>query len=138
MYSGDFITFCVTILFFFYICNSKNVEIGLPTCIKYRQWKNECHNSQGTIAIHCKRWLFNFIPNLCCYNKLKKSCLGLLTQKQDDDFRTSIFWFIYCYVKSLFMTKNELRIFKLKLYTNFLLATSSFFTSSSATAIKNH
>lgn len=40
--------------------------------------KNEYRNNQGTIVIHSKRWLFYIIANLCCYNKLKIPCLGIL------------------------------------------------------------
>lgn len=106
---------------------------------------NEYHNNQGTIVIHCKHWLFYFIPNLYCYNKLKIPCLEILLQKQNDNFRTSFFYVPFRHVMqlqwmfhSLFMINNEIRIFKLKLYTNFLLVTCSCFTSSRAREIKNH
>lgn len=101
------------------------------------------HNNQVTIVIHCKCWLFYIIPNLCYYNKLKIPCLGILSKKKKhDNVRTSIFLYTVMQLQwmfhSLFMSNNELRLFKLKLYTNYLLATWSFFTSSRAKEIKNH
>lgn len=132
--------------FFKCTCNSKIETICLYACTNYRKWKNKYRN-QGTIVKHCKRWLFYIITNLCCYNKLKIPCLGILLQKQNDIFFVH-HHFLYILLRqavqlqwmfhSFFMTNIELRIFKLKLYTNFLLVTWSFFTSSRAKEIKNH
>lgn len=145
-----FITFFITILngFFFYICNNEIVNIGLRTCINYIQWKNEYmyHNNQGTIDIHCKGWLFYIIPNLCYYNKLKIPCLGILSKKKNTIIFVLKFFDVLLrqvmqlqwMFHSLFMSNNELRLFKLNLYTNYLLATWSFFTSSRAKEINNH
>lgn len=96
------------------------------------------HNNQVTIVIHCKCWLFYIIPNLCYYNMSRNT----FQKKKHDNVRTSIFLYTVMQLQwmfhSLFMSNNELRLFKLKLYTNYLLATWSFFTSSRAKEIKNH
>lgn len=104
------------------------------------------HNNQGTIVIHCKCWLFYIIPNLCYYNKLKIPCLGILSKKKNTIIFVLKFFDVLLrqvmqlqwMFHSLFMSNNELRLFKLKLYTKYLLATWSFFTSSRAKEIKNH
>lgn len=96
LYSGDFVTFWITILngSFFFICNSKIIKIGLYACTNYGKWKNEYHNNQGTIVIHSKRWLFYIIANLCCYNKLKIPCLGILLQNKTIIFVHHQFFYI--------------------------------------------
>lgn len=45
------------LMIFLYICNCKIVKIDLPTYKNTTIKKNEYRNNQGTIVIHCKRWL---------------------------------------------------------------------------------
>lgn len=108
LYLVNFITFWITILNGFFYSSNVIVKLKQLACMLVQIIKNEKnkYRYQGTIVKHCKRWLFYIITNLCCYNKLKIPCLGILLQKQNDIFFCTSSFFIYTVTSSCAVTMN--------------------------------